>query len=106
MYCPPVTDLDDHEPGGEAPVLDWEAARFLFWPVLILGVALAVLSVAIDGLLIFAVGSVVSFQVAWSIVRSSGRLKGREPIARIGSIILGLAWVVVFVKFAIARGWF
>jgi hypothetical protein len=101
-----VTDSVDDEQREDEPLLDWEAARFVFWPLLTLGVASAVCAVAVEDLRTFAILSLISFQAAWRALRSSGRLKKWKSAKRIVSGVLWVAWIVVLGAYGRAHGWF
>lgn len=100
-----VTESDDNEQNGSEPLLEWEAPRFLFWPVAILGVLFALLALVVGSSSSFALLVLVCFQTAWGILRGAGRLKNWKVAQRIVSSILWVAWIAVFVGYATTRGW-
>lgn len=100
-----VTESDDNEQNGSGPLLEWEAARFLFWPMAILGVLFALLALVVGSSSSFALLILVSFQAAWGILRGAGRLKKWKVAQSIVSGILWVAWIAVFVAYATTRGW-
>jgi len=101
-----VAESEDDERRGDEPLLDWEAARLLFWPMLVFGFFLALIAVIVDGLSSFALGALISFQAAFGILAGSGRLKNWKPAKRIVSGVLWMAWIVVLGAYGRAQGWF
>lgn len=101
-----MTDSREDQPRDEDPVLDWEAARYLFWFALVMGVSLAVFEVAAEGVSSFGVGTLAAFQGAFTILVLSGRLKNWKPAQRIASALFTLAWIAFLIPYGQARGWF
>jgi hypothetical protein len=105
VYLLAVTGAVDDQQDRDEPLLDWDAARFLFWPILALSILSAVGWVTTGALPLFGLGSLLCFQSAWGLLKMSGRLKGRKTAERIGSWILRLSWIAVVVAYAVSRGW-
>ena len=101
-----MTDPDDDQQQDEDPFLDWEAARYLFWFALVMGVSLAVVEVAVEGVSGFEIGTLAAFQGAFGILVQSGRLKNWKLAQKIASALFALAWIALLIPYAQARGWF
>ena len=101
-----MTDPDDDQQQDEDPFLDWEAARYLFWFALVMGVSLAVVEVAVEGVSVFEIGTLAAFQGAFGILVQSGRLKNWKLAQKIASALFALAWIALLIPYAQARGWF
>jgi hypothetical protein len=57
-----ATESEGDEQREDEPALDSEAARLLFWLMLVFGFFLALTAAIVDGLSSFALGALVSFQ--------------------------------------------
>ena len=101
-----MTDSPEQQAPNEDPLLDWEAARYLFWFALVMGVSLAALEVAVEGVSVFGIGTLAAFQGAFGILVQSGRLRNWKLAQRIASALFALAWIAFLIAYARARGWF
>jgi hypothetical protein len=100
-----VTGAVDDQQDGDEPLLDWDAARFVFWPMLVLTILLLI-GLATTGVwMLFGLGSLLGFQSTWRLLKMSGRLEGRETVERLGSWILRMGWIAAAVAYAVSRGW-
>jgi hypothetical protein len=101
-----VTDSPEEQARDEDPLLDWEAARYLFWFALVMGVSLAAFEVAVEGVSGFGIGTLAAFQGAFGILVQSGRLKNWKLAQRIASALFALAWIAFLIPYGQVRGWF